>query len=83
MNEIILNKKYEPLFRDYKEVRTVLLAGSRGSGKSFAGSLWLTNSFNNSHKNALYLRKYATNIEASVIPQFLSQVECLRIKIQY
>jgi PBSX family phage terminase large subunit len=80
MNEIILNKKYEPLFRDYKEVRTVLLAGSRGSGKSFAGSLWLTNSFNNSHKNALYLRKYATNIEASVIPQFLSQVDCLKLK---
>lgn len=43
------------------------------------GSLWLTNSFYGSKKNALYLRKYATNIESSVIPQFLSQVQCLHL----
>lgn len=43
------------------------------------GSLWLTNSFNVSEKNALYLRKFATNIESSVIPQFLSQVQCLHL----
>jgi PBSX family phage terminase large subunit len=39
----------------------------------------LTNSFYGSKKNALYLRKYATNIESSVIPQFLSQVQCLHL----
>jgi PBSX family phage terminase large subunit len=43
------------------------------------GSLWLTNSFYGSKKNALYLRKFATNIESSVIPQFLSQVQCLHL----
>lgn len=79
MQKIILSPKYKLLFKDLKEVRTVLLAGGRGSGKSFAGSLWLTNSFYGSKKNALYLRKFATNIESSVIPQFLSQVECLHL----
>jgi phage terminase large subunit len=59
---INLNSKYQPLFRDYKDIRIILLSGGRGSGKSFAGSLWLTNKFYNSKKNALYLRKYATNI---------------------
>jgi PBSX family phage terminase large subunit len=39
----------------------------------------LTNSFYGSKKNALYLRKFATNIESSVIPQFLSQVQCLHL----
>lgn len=80
MQKIVLNKKYENLFKDYKEVRTIILAGGRGSGKSFAGSLWLTNSFVSSKKNCLYLRKFATNIESSVIPQFLAQVECLNLK---
>lgn len=79
MSTITLSPKYKLLFKDLKEVRTVLLAGGRGSGKSFAGSLWITNSFNISKKNALYLRKFATNIESSVIPQFLSQVECLHL----
>lgn len=78
-NKITLSPKYKLLFKDLKEVRTVLLAGGRGSGKSFAGSLWLTNSFYGSKKNALYLRKFATNIESSVIPQFLSQVQCLNL----
>lgn len=79
MQKITLSPKYKLLFKDLKEVRTVLLAGGRGSGKSFAGSLWLTNSFYGSKKNALYLRKFATNIESSVIPQFLSQVQCLHL----
>ena len=76
---INLNSKYQPLFRDYKDIRIILLSGGRGSGKSFAGSLWLTNKFYNSKKNALYLRKYATNIQSSVIPQFLQQVQCLNL----
>lgn len=79
MDFITLSPKYKLLFKDLIEVRTILLAGGRGSGKSFAGSLWITNSFNISKKNALYLRKFATNIESSVIPQFLSQVECLHL----
>lgn len=36
MEKIILSPKYKLLFKDLKEVRTVLLAGGRGSGKSFA-----------------------------------------------
>ena len=79
MNEIRLNSKYKDLFKDYKNIRIILLAGGRGSGKSFASSLWLTNKFYNSKKNALYLRKFATNIESSVIPQFLQQVSCLNL----
>lgn len=79
---INLNYKYEPLFKDYENVRVILLNGGRGSGKSFAGSLWLANKFYNSKKNALYLRKYATNIESSVIPQFLQQVNCLNLKFE-
>ena len=79
MNEIILSPKYKDLFKDYKDIRIILLAGGRGSGKSFASSLWLTQKFYNSQKNALYLRKFATNIDSSVIPQFLSQVSCLNL----
>lgn len=79
MSEITLNPKYKDLFKDYKNIRIILLAGGRGSGKSFASSLWLTNKFYNSKKNALYLRKFATNIESSVIPQFLQQVSCLNL----
>lgn len=79
MNEIRLNSKYKDLFKDYKNIRIILLAGGRGSGKSFASSLWLTNKFYNSKKNALYLRKFATNIESSLIPQFLQQVSCLNL----
>ena len=76
---ITLCKKYQNLFKDFKDVRIILLSGGRGSGKSFASSLWLTNKFYNSKKNALYLRKFATNIESSVIPQFLQQVSCLNL----
>ena len=36
MSQITLSPKYKFLFKDLKEVRTVLLAGGRGSGKSFA-----------------------------------------------
>ena len=79
MSEVILDKKYEGLFKDYEDVRVILLAGGRGSGKSFASSLWLANKFYNSKKNALYLRKFATNIESTIIPQFLQQVECLHL----
>lgn len=82
MNEITLNKKYKDLFRDYEDVRIILLSGSRGSGKSFAGSLWLTQKFYNSHKNALYLRKYATNIQQTILPQFLQQVSCLNLNFK-
>lgn len=52
----------------------------RGSGKSFATSLYLANKFFNSKKNCIYLREYLTNADTSTIPQFLDQTDILKLR---
>lgn len=41
MSEIVLNKKYEELFRDDPNIFFFFLYSGRGAGKSFAISLFL------------------------------------------
>lgn len=54
----------------------------RGSGKSYATSLWLAQNFVFSKKNYLYLREYMSNASVSIIPQFLTQVDELGINFK-
>lgn len=76
---IKLNKKYQDLFKDLLNVRYTILSGGRGSGKSFATSLYLGNKFNYSKFNCIYLRQYLTNANNSTIPMFLNQIKLLNI----
>lgn len=70
---IKLNKKYQAFWN--MKTRYAVISGGRGSGKSYATSLWLANNFIDSNKNYLYLREYMSNASISIIPQFLTQVE--------
>ena len=76
---IKLNKKYQDLFKDLQNVRYIILSGGRGSGKSFATSLYLGNKFLHSKFNCIYLRQYLTNANTSTIPMFLNQIKLLNI----
>lgn len=78
--KLTLHKKYQNLFKDLSTVRYIVISGGRGSGKSFASSLYLANKFVNSKKNCIYLRQYLTNADSSTIPQFLSQTDVLNLR---
>lgn len=79
MPEILLNRKYEELFKQHDEVRYYVITGGRGSGKSFATATWLAWLFNEATMNFLYLRAFLVNASISIIPQFMSQLELLGI----
>lgn len=77
--KIKLNKKYQNLFKKNDEIRYIVISGGRGNGKSFASALWLVLQFYQSPYNSLYLRQTLTNADVSTIPQFLQQVQVLKL----
>lgn len=81
--QITLNKKYQPLFKNNKDIRYIIISGSRGSGKSFASSLYTANYFRTAVKNSLYLRQFMSNVDISIIPQFIQQVSILNINSEF
>lgn len=80
MSEIVLNKKYEELFRDDPNIFFFFLYSGRGAGKSFVISLYLANRLINGIGNLVFCRQYMSNVSTSIIPEFLDKIQKLNIR---
>lgn len=78
--KINLKKKFEPLFKPSEDIRYVFLYGGRAGAKSFTSSLWLAlRLIQAKNQNLVYCRQYMTNVETSIIPEFLDKISILGI----
>lgn len=80
MSEIVLNKKYEPLFRNDPNIFFVFLYSGRAAGKSFAISTYLATRLLNEKGNLVFCRQYMSNVATSIIPEFLDKIELMGIR---
>lgn len=78
MNDIRINSKYAPLFSGVK-TRYYIITGGRGSGKTFATSLFQVNDTFNDDYNILYTRYTLTSAEISIIPEYQDKINILGI----
>jgi PBSX family phage terminase large subunit len=72
----ILNK-YRPLFFGKPKTRYFLITGGRGSGKSYAVSLFLLNLTYEAGHVILFTRWTLTSAHISIIPEFIEKIEAL------
>jgi len=73
--KIDIHKKYQPLWTS--DARFYVVTGGRGSGKSFAVSLWAdTRTYEEGH-TLLYTRYTLTSANISIIPEFLEKIEMM------
>lgn len=76
---IKINEKFEPLFKQPKNVRYYIVTGGRGSGKSFGASIWANlKTFENSSR-ILYTRYTLNSAHISIIPEFTDKLELLNV----
>ena len=75
MLKLILNKKYNPLFES--DARYFIITGGRGSGKSFAVSVFLTLLTMSSNIRILFTRFTMVSAHLSIIPEFLEKISLL------
>ena len=73
--KLILNKKYNPLFSS--EARYFIITGGRGSGKSFAATVFLTLLTMTKGIRILFTRYTMTSAHLSIIPEFLEKIGLL------
>ena len=73
--KLILNKKYNPLFSS--EARYFIITGGRGSGKSFAVTVFLTLLTMTKGIRILFTRYTMTSAHLSIIPEFLEKIGLL------
>ena len=73
--KLILNKKYNPLFSS--EARYFIITGGRGSGKSFAVTVFLTLLTMTKGIRILFTRFTMTSAHLSIIPEFLEKIGLL------
>ena len=73
----ILNS-YRPLFKSKPASRYFLITGGRGSGKSYAVSLFLLNLTYEAGHVILFTRWTLTSAHISIIPEFIEKIEALR-----
>ena len=73
--KLILNKKYNPLFSS--EARYFIVTGGRGSGKSFAVTVFLTLLTMTKGIRILFTRYTMTSAHLSIIPEFLEKIGLL------
>ena len=73
----ILNS-YRPLFKSKPPSRYFLITGGRGSGKSYAVSLFLLNLTYEAGHVILFTRWTLTSAHISIIPEFIEKIEALR-----
>ena len=73
--KLILNKKYNPLFSS--EARYFIVTGGRGSGKSFAVTVFLTLLTMTKGIRILFTRFTMTSAHLSIIPEFLEKIGLL------
>ena len=75
MLKLILNKKYHPLFES--DARYFIITGGRGSGKSFAATVFLTLLTMTKGIRILFTRFTMTSAHLSIIPEFLEKIGLL------
>mgnify|MGYP003626459228 CR=1 FL=1 len=75
MLKLILNKKYNPLFSS--KTRYFIVTGGRGSGKSFAVTVFLTLLTMTKGIRILFTRFTMTSAHLSIIPEFLEKIGLL------
>tara|TARA_R110002050_G_scaffold144359_4_gene269858 strand:+ start:110 stop:1318 length:1209 start_codon:yes stop_codon:yes gene_type:complete len=73
--KLILNKKYNPLFSS--KTRYFIVTGGRGSGKSFAVTVFLTLLTMTKGIRILFTRFTMTSAHLSIIPEFLEKIGLL------
>ena len=73
--KLILNKKYNPLFES--DARYFIVTGGRGSGKSFAVSVFLTLLTMSANIRILFTRFTMVSAHLSIIPEFLEKISLL------
>ena len=73
--KLILNKKYNPLFSS--DARYFIITGGRGSGKSFAVTVFLTLLTMTKGIRILFTRYTMTSAHLSIIPEFLEKIGLL------
>ena len=70
-----LNKKYNPLFES--DARYFIITGGRGSGKSFAATVFLTLLTMSKNIRILFTRYTMVSAHLSIIPEFLEKISLL------
>ncbi len=75
MLKLKLNKKYNPLFSS--DARYFIITGGRGSGKSFAVTVFLTLLTMTKGIRILFTRFTMTSAHLSIIPEFLEKIGLL------
>ena len=83
MNEVEINKKFAPLFKNPKGVRYYILTGGRFSSKSYTVSIaacQLTRTFNH---RILYSRYTLVSAKDSIIPEFKEKLDMLGLIDHY
>jgi phage terminase large subunit len=73
--KLILNKKYNALFQS--DARYFIITGGRGSGKSFAVTVFLTLLTMTKGIRILFTRFTMTSAHLSIIPEFLEKIGLL------
>ena len=71
-----INEKYQPLFYN-KDKRYHIVTGGRGSGKSFAVTLFLVLLTEQANEVILFTRYTLVSAHISIIPEFLGMIELL------
>jgi PBSX family phage terminase large subunit len=84
---MLISNKYEPLFKllsddkshiaENKDIRYVLMTGSRGSAKSFALSTWVNSASYKKGWGILFTRYTMNSAGLSIIPEFKEKAEIL------
>lgn len=77
MDKIQIIDQYEPLFYEEPETRYYLVSGGRGSGKSWALSLFLLNLTYERGHVILFTRWTLTSAFISIIPEFIDKIEVM------
>jgi phage terminase large subunit len=76
-NNIDISEKYIPLFKD--ESRYFVMTGGRGSGKSFAATVFLLSlTYEEGHK-ILFTRYTMVSAHTSIIPEFIEKINLMGV----
>jgi PBSX family phage terminase large subunit len=76
-----LHQKYEKIWTTEK--RYILITGGRGSGKSFAASLYLAEQSYQEQFKALFTRYTMKSANDSVIPEFTSKLDLMQMSSDF
>ena len=80
-NNIDISKKYIPLFKD--ESRYFVMTGGRGSGKSFAATVFLLSlTYEEGHK-ILFTRYTMISAHTSIIPEFIEKINIMGVHADF